>query len=74
MYKQESVQEKESHYIVGGFEIKRISVRRSDLLLINKKKLSALFCRPGGLPMKINDSEKIEKYKDLARDLKFGTG
>ena len=74
--KPESVWENETHKILQDFETQinhTILARRPDLILINKKKricYLAVFVVPVDHRMKIKESEKIDKYWDLAWGLK----
>ena len=82
------VLENETHKLLWDFEIQTdylISVRRPDLIIINKKeekkekeKKENLqycgLCCPSGAQSKIEKSEKKEKYLDLARELKKHDG
>ena len=69
MHNPEPVIENDSHKLLWDFDIQTdhlISARRPDLIIINKKresvKLSTLLSR--------EESEKKDKYLDLARELK----
>ena len=67
MQKLESVQENK---ILWDFEIQidlQIPVRRLDLVLINKKKIS-FHLIPADHRVKIKESKKIDKYLDLGRE------
>ena len=67
-HKPESVQENEMHKILLDFEIQmddQIPARRPDLVLIKKRT-----CYSSSRPQTKNKSEKINKYLDLARELK----
>ena len=85
MHKPESVKENEIYKILFDFEIKTvylIPARRQDQVLINKnknkkkkaekKRTSRLvdFAVPMDHRVKIKEFEKIDKYLDLARELK----
>ena len=75
MHKPESVLENETHKILRDFEIKTdhlIPARRPELVLIGKKKTCLLvdFAVPADHRVKIKESEKINKYIDLARELR----
>ena len=76
MHKPESVLENETHKILWDFEIKTdhsIPAKRPDLVLINKKKRSCPlvdFAVPADHRVKLKENEKIDKYLDLARELK----
>ena len=55
----------------------RSLARRPDLMMINKKKRPYHimdFAIPAGHRVKIKDSEKRDKYFDLARELKKSCG
>ena len=72
MHKLESAQENEIHQILWDFEIQRehpILARRLDLVLINKKKRTCYlvdYPSPVDYKVKMKESEKINKYLDLA--------
>ena len=77
-YKLESVQENETHKIRRDFDIQTdhvIRPRRSDLELSNLKKNKAYclvdFAVSVGHRLKMKESKKIDKYLDLARELKM---
>ena len=76
MHKPESVLENETHTILWDFEIKTdhlIPARRPDLVLINKKERTCQlvdFAVPEDYRVKQKENEKMDKYLDLARDLK----
>ena len=76
MHKPESVLENETHKILWDFEIKTdhlIPARRPDLVLINKKERTCQlvdFAVPADHRVKLKENEKIDKYLDLARELK----
>ena len=76
MHKPESVLENETHKILWDYEIQTdhlIPARRPDLVLINKKKRTCQlvdFAVPADHRVKLKESEKIDKYLDLARELK----
>ena len=70
------VLENETHKLLWNFEIQTdhlFSVRRPDLVIINKTKRT---CRivdyvvPANHRIKLKESEKRDKYLDLARELK----
>ena len=71
-----SVQENETHKLLWDFDIQMdplISARRPDLIIINKKKRTCKivdFAVPANLRIKLKESEKKDKYLDLARELK----
>ena len=76
MHKPESVLENETHNILWDFEIKTdnlIPARRPDLVLINKKERTCQlvdFAVPADHRVKLKENEKMDKYLDLARELK----
>ena len=76
MYKQESVQENETHKIPWDFEIQTdplISARRPDLMIVNKKKRTRRivdFADPADHRVKSKENEKRDKYLDLTREIK----
>ena len=76
MHKPESVLENETHKILWDFEIKTdhlIPARRPDLVLINKKERTCQlvdFAVPADHRVKLKENEKMDKYLDLARELK----
>ena len=78
MHKSESVLSNETHKIIWDFEIKTdhpIPARRPDLVLINKKKKKEkrtcqLVDFPANHRVKMKENEKMDKYLDLARELK----
>ena len=76
MYKPKSVRENETHKILWGFEIQMnhlIQARKPNLVSINKKKKNSLstgFSIPVDHRGKIKQNKNINKYMDLARELK----
>ena len=71
------VQENDTHKLLWDFDIQTdhlISARRPDLIIINKKKrkISKIvdFAVPADHGIKLKESEKRDKYLDLARELK----
>ena len=75
MHKPEFILENEMHKIAWDFEIQtdHLIPARSDLGIINKKNENLpyfWFCCPSGHGVKIKESKKINKYLDLARELK----
>ena len=76
MHKPESVLENATHKILWDFEIKTdhlIPARRPDLVLINKKERTdqlVNFAVPADHRVKLKENEKMDKYLDLARELK----
>ena len=80
MHNTEPVLENETHKILWGFEIQTdylISARPLDLVIVNKKKekkenlLNSGLCRfSADHRLKLKESEKRDKYLDVARGLK----
>ncbi len=76
MHNPESVPENETHKLLWDFDIQTdhlISARRPDLIIINKKKRICKivdFAVPADHRVKLKESEKKDKYLDLARELK----
>ena len=76
MYYPESAQENDTHKLLWDFDIQTdplISARRPDLIIINKKKRTCKivdFTVPVDYRIKLKESEKKEKYLNLARELK----
>ena len=76
MHNPAAVQENDTHKLLWDFDIQTdhlISARRPDLKVINKKKenLQNLdFAVPADHRIKLKESEKKDKYLDLARELK----
>ena len=84
MLNPESVWEKETHKTLRDFEIQTdhlISARRPDLVILNKKKKKKKrkkrrtcqivdFAVSANHRVNLKESEKIDKYLDLARELK----
>ena len=77
MHTSESIPENETHKNVRDFEIQTdhlIPARRPDLVINNKKKKKKKTCRlvdfavPADHRVKIKESEKEDKYLDLARE------
>ena len=72
----DSVLENETHKILWDFEIQtdhQISARQPDLIIINKKKKNcqiADFTVPVDYKVQLEESEKKDKYLDLASELK----
>ena len=68
--------ENDTHKLLWDFDIQtghRISARRPDLIIINKKKRSCKivdFAVPADHRIKLKECEKRDKYLDLARELK----
>ena len=57
----------------GTLAYRRISARRPDLIIINKKKENLQNCRlcgPADHRIKLKECEKKDKYHDLTRELK----
>ena len=72
---QASVLENDTHKFIWDFDIKTdhlISVRRPDLMII-KKRIGKIvdFAVPPDHRIKLKESEKKDKYLDLARELKI---
>ena len=79
MYNPESVQDNETHKIVCDFEIQTCHLIPARLYESKKKKKKekksrtcgiADFIVPADHRVKIKESEKRDKYQDLARELK----
>ena len=78
MHNRESVLEKETLKLLRSFEIQAdhlISARQLDLVVINKKKKKKIcrivdFAVPADHKVKLKESEKRDKYLDLAREVK----
>ena len=76
MHNPASLLENETHKLLWDFEIQTdhlISTRRPDLIKINKKEITCRFVDfavPAGHRVKLKESEKNDKYLDLARELK----
>ena len=75
MHKSESILEHATHKILWDFEIQRdnlIAARRLDLVIVNKKRTCHRedFAIPANHKVKIKETEKRNKYLDLARELK----
>ena len=76
MHKLVFVLENETHKTLWKFEIQidcLILVRRPDLVIVNEKKRTCFivdFATLATLKVKIKVSEKIDKYVDLAKELK----
>ena len=77
MHNPESVLENEAQKLLRDFEIQtdhQISARRPDRVIVNKKKSTfqdvelAFSADPG---VELKESEKKDKYLDLARELKI---
>ena len=75
----ESVLENERHKLLWDFEKQTdylILTRRPDLIIVNKKRKEKKTCRivgfvfPANHRVKSKESEKKDKYLDLARELK----
>ena len=68
----QSVLEIQAHKILWDFEIQtdhRISARRSDLVRVSKKKGTSQIVPPDHW-VKLKETEKKDKYLDLAKELK----
>ena len=76
LHNPEPVLENETHKLLRDFEIKTdhpISARQPDLLIVNKRKRNCQvveFAVPANHRANIKESEKRDKYHDLARELK----
>ena len=80
MLNPESILENETHIILWDFDIQTdhlISARRPDLVIVKKKKKKkkpakemALLFQQTDDKVKLKESEKRDKYLDLARELK----
>ena len=70
-----SVLENETYKLLWDFKIQidhLISARRSALIIMKKKRTCEImdFAVPADLRVKLKESEKKDKYRDLARELK----
>ena len=80
MHNPTSVLENETHKLQWDFDIQTdnlISVRRTDLIIINKKKKTCKivdFAVSPDLRVKLKESEKKDKYLDLTGNLKKTVG
>ena len=76
MHNPESDPKKETHKLLRSFEIQvdhLISARRPDLIIINNEKRTCKivdFVVPANHRVKLKESEKKDKYLDLAKELK----
>ena len=76
MYNPAPVQENDSHKLLWDFNIQTdhlIPTRRPDLIIINKRKRICKivdFAVPADHRINLKESEKKDKYLDLARELK----
>ena len=76
MHKAAAVLENETHKLLWDFDIQTshlISARRPDLNVINNNKRTCKivnFAVPTEYRIKLKESEKKDKYLDLARELK----
>ena len=79
MHNPAPVLKKDSHKILWDFNIQTdplIPARRPDLIMINKKKKKKRICKivdfavPADPRINLKESEKKDKYLDLARELK----
>ena len=80
MHNLAAVLENDTHKLLWDFDLQTeqlISVRRTDLIQINKKKRTCKivdFAVPADHRIKLKESEKKDKYFNLARELKiYGT-
>ena len=75
MHNLESILENEMHKLLWDFEIQTdhlISARQPDLVIVNKKKRVCRivhFTIPADYRVKLKESEKIDKYLNLAWEL-----
>ena len=77
MHNPESALENEMHKILWDFEIQTdhlISVRRPDLVIKKRTCRIVEFAIPADHRVKLKESEKRDKYLDLARELKKNYG
>ena len=80
MYKPGSVQENGTYKVILDFEVQRnhqIQARIPDLVIINRKKRICYlvdFAVQAGRRVKVKESEKIDKYQDLAKESKKAVG
>ena len=76
MHNPKSVLEDDTHKLLRDFEIQTdhlISARSPDLVIINKKKRTCRivdFAVPADHRVKLKESKKMDKYFNLARELK----
>ena len=79
MHNPAPVLENDSHKLLWDFNIQTdhlILARRPDLIIINKKKKKKKICKivdfavPADHRINLKESEKKDKYLDLARELK----
>ena len=75
MHNPESILENEMHKLLWNFEIQTdhlISARRPDLVIIRKKRTYRIvdFAVPADHRGRIKESEKRDKYLNLAREVK----
>ena len=77
MHNPASILQNDTHKLLWNFDIQTdhlISVRRPDLIVINKKKKRTCkivnFTVPADHRIKLKECEKKNKYMDLARELK----
>ena len=74
MHNPASVLENDTHKLLWDFDVKPdhlISARRSDLIIINKKKRTCKivdFAVPADYRIKLKECGKKDKYRDLARE------
>ena len=72
MHNPESIQENKTHKLLCDFEIQMdhlISARQPHIVIVNKKK-RICWLVDFGIPVKLKESERRDKYDDLARELK----
>ena len=76
MHNPATVQENDTHKLLRDFDIQTdhlISDRRPDLIIINKKERTCRivdFAVPVDHRVKLKESEKKDRYHDLAKELK----
>ena len=75
MHKPEFVLDNQAHKVLWDFGIQtdpRILARRPDLLIVKKRPCRTFdFAMSADHRIKIKENEKIDKYLDLARELKM---
>ena len=73
MHNPAPVLENDTHKLLWDFNIQTdhlIPARRPDLIIINKKKRTCKIAVPADHRINLKESEKKDKYLDLARELK----
>ena len=84
MHNPESVVENEKHKLLWDFEIQTdhlFSDRRPDVVIVNNNNNNnknstgqiVVYAEPADHRVKLKESEKKEKYLDLAREMKIGS-